>query len=202
MKWMYLLPIGFFVSCAQLSEPVEDEIVKKPSHELAHEVKPMRYLFSNAKNNSLKISLWDQKAWLLDSRGRVLVSTDVSTGIDGRLTEAGEYKVLEKIRGKRSNLYGRYVDDKSGHVVIDKAWEHEGDPPEGTHYEGILMPYWMRLSWDGVGMHVGKFKKRIRSSFGCIRVNEKSQPYFYYKTVLGTSVEIVEESLVAEMQGR
>jgi len=59
------------------------------------------------------------------------------------------------------------------------------------------MPYWMRLTWDGVGMHVGKFKKRTRSSFGCIRVYEKAQLLIFAKTQLGTEIEVVPGSLMS-----
>jgi hypothetical protein len=84
--------------------------------------------------------------------------------------------------------------------VIEKAWEHSGEVPAGCVYEGIAMPYWMRLTWYGVGMHVGKFKKRIRSSFGCIRVYQKAQLLIYQKTRIGTPVEIVSQSLQEQFE--
>jgi len=84
-----------------------------------------------------------------------------------------------KNEGKRSNRYGKYVDKDTKEVVVERAWEHTGPKPKGTVYQGILMPYWMRLTWYGIGMHVGKFDKRVRSSFGCIRVFEEAQPYIY-----------------------
>jgi len=116
--------------------------------------------------------------------------------VPGKETPEGVFSVLERLEEKRSNRYGRIVKKDTREVVIEKSWEHEGPLPEGTEYEGIEMPYWMRLTWDGVGMHVGKFKKRTLSSFGCIRVFEKAQPLIFAKTKKGTKVEVVPESLV------
>ena len=119
-------------------------------------------------------------------------------GVPGKDTPVGVFPVLERIEEKRSNAYGRLVDIESRKIVVEKAWEHKGPLPEGTEYEGIAMPYWMRLTWDGVGMHVGKFNKRTRSSFGCIRVYEKAQPLIFAKTKMGTAVEIVPGSLMSQ----
>ena len=145
------------------------------------------------------VSLKDQRAWLLDGDGEVLVRTDVSTGVPGHDTPVGHFRVLERQEDKRSNKYGRYVDVETGKVVVPKNWLHKGPKPKGTKYQGIEMPYWMRLTWYGVGMHVGKFPKNTRCSFGCIRVYDKSQPLIYAKTQMGTPVEIVRESRKVEM---
>jgi hypothetical protein len=160
--------------------------------------KAAKYRAASAEETMIKISLWDQKAWLLNGAGEAILEADVATGVVGKETPEGVFPVLERMDEKRSNRYGKIVDKKTREVLIEKAWEHEGPLPEGSEYEGIAMPYWMRLTWDGVGMHVGKFKKRTRSSFGCIRVYEKAQPLIYAKTQMGTRVEVVEESLMAK----
>ncbi|MGB0775162.1 MAG: L,D-transpeptidase [Akkermansiaceae bacterium] len=154
---------------------------------------------ADATKTTIQVSLYDQKAWLLDAQGRVLVKTNVSTGVPGHETPQGKFKVLERLESKRSNKYGRYVNKQTRKIVVDKSWLHTGPPPEGTEYEGISMPYWMRLTWYGVGMHVGKFPPRTRCSFGCIRVFKEAQPWIYQKTQLGTEVEIVPHSLIREM---
>lgn len=160
-----------------------------------YKVDTKSYRKTSSEDSTIKISLWDQKVWLLNGEGKAVLEADVATGVPGRETPQGTFEVLERLESKRSNRYGKYVNEISREVVVEKSWEHEGDPPEGTIYEGIAMPYWMRLTWDGVGMHVGKFKKRTRSSFGCIRVYEKAQPMIFEKTQIGTPVEIVLASL-------
>lgn len=160
--------------------------------------KMFKYRATDPGETAIRVSLWDQKAWLLNGKGEAVLEADIATGVVGKETPEGVFPVLERLEEKRSNRYGSIVDKETRKVVIEKSWEHEGPLPEGTEYEGIAMPYWMRLTWDGVGMHVGKFKKRTRSSFGCIRVYEKAQPLIFKKTQLGTKVEVVEESLMGK----
>ncbi len=157
------------------------------------------YRQADVSETSVRISLHDQKAWLLDGMGRTILKTNISTGVTGHETPTGELKVLEKLEKKKSNRYGRYVEEETGKVVVAKSWLHKGSPPEGTVYDGIAMPYWMRLTWWGVGMHVGEFPKHTRCSFGCIRVFRDAQPWIYRKTQVGTPVTVVSRSLVVEM---
>lgn len=158
-----------------------------------------RYQQADASRTSIRVSIHDQKAWLLDGQGRVVLKTDISTGVTGHETPTGEHRVLEMLVDKQSNKYGKYVDGQTGKVIVPKTWLHQGAPPEGTVYEGISMPYWMRLTWQGVGMHVGKFPKRTRCSFGCIRVFRDAQPLIYKKVMVGTPVIVSSESLTVEM---
>lgn len=184
MKFLILLILPLlFVSCGDSTSP-------------SYAKKSAKYKTATPAETSMKVSLWDQKAWLLNGAGEAILETDVATGVPGKDTPVGVFPVLERMEEKRSNRYGRIVDKVTRKVVIQKAWEHKGPLPEGTEYEGIAMPFWMRLTWDGVGMHVGKFPKRTRSSFGCIRVYEKAQPLIFAKTQMGTKVEVVQESLV------
>jgi lipoprotein-anchoring transpeptidase ErfK/SrfK len=144
-----------------------------------------------AEDTSIEISLADQRARVMDREGRVLLETQVSTGVAAHPTPTGTFRVLAKKVDKRSNIYGSYVDGQSGEVVVARAWTHVGPSPPGTLYRGISMPYWMRLNWGGVGMHVGDFSAGHRSSHGCIRVPEHVQPLIYAKALVGTTVEIL-----------
>ena len=160
-----------------------------------YKVRTIHYWLAKADETKVKISLWDQKAWLLNGDGKAILETDVSTGVPGKETPEGIFPVLERIEEKRSNRYGKFVDIETRDVVVERAWEHQGAPPEGSEYEGIAMPYWMRLTWYGIGIHVGKFNKRARASFGCVRVVDEAQEKIYQKTMLGTKVEVVADSL-------
>lgn len=168
------------------------------SKRAGYHLRKSKYRAATPAETTVKISLWDQKAWLLNGAGEAVLEADIATGVPGKETPHGKFPIIERLEDKRSNLYGRYVNSASRKVVIAKSWDHKGPTPLGTEYEGISMPYWMRLTWDGVGMHVGTFNKRTRSSFGCIRVYEKAQPLIYAKTRLGTEVEIVPGSLMAK----
>lgn len=138
---------------------------------------------------SIEVSLQEQKLVLRDGAGEIALETDCSTGIAGRETPTGTFGIKEMIVDKRSNKYGRYVSIETGEVVVEKAWE-VSKKPAGTKYRGIAMPYWMRLTWHGVGIHVGKFQRGQRSSFGCIRMPEGVQPLVYTKAKRGMLVTI------------
>jgi hypothetical protein len=186
VKLVLLVLTGvLFVSCS-------------PQTASSYRFRPLGYYATAPEQTKIVVSLWDQKAWLLGKEGRVILETDVSTGVPGFETPEGVFPVLEHLRAKRSNRYGKYVAIESREVVIEKSWEHKGPAPPGTEYEGILMPHWMRLTWDGVGMHEGKFRKRYRASFGCIRVHPKAQERIFNKTMVGTEVKVVAESLIEQ----
>jgi len=188
---IFSLPIlALLTSCGGLG-------VKDPGA-TGYKVKRLQYWLAEAEETTVKVSLWDQKAWLLNGSGKAILETDISTGVPGKETPEGVFPVLERVEEKRSNRYGKYVNKETRAVVVEKAWEHQGAPPAGTEYEGISMPYWMRLTWYGIGMHVGKFNKRARASFGCVRVVDEAQEKIFRKTKLGTEVEIVAGSLLSQ----
>ena len=56
------------------------------------------------------------------------------------------------------------------------------------------MPNWMRLTYDGVGMHTGKVKAGKRLSHGCIRLPHQVACLLFDEVVkIGTPVIIMED---------
>jgi len=147
------------------------------------------YQSLNKGQGHIEISLSNQELVLRDQLGRVALKSDCSTGIDGKETPTGIFLIKEMLVDKRSNLYGRYVSKSTGEIVVERSWEVNGPPP-GTRYRGIEMPYWMRLTSDGVGIHTGDFPRGYRSSFGCIRMPAELQPKLFEKCSSGMKVEI------------
>ena len=142
----------------------------------------------------IDISLANRTAQLLRRDGVLLAEMDISPGVPGHLTPAGTFPIREKLAAKRSNLYGQYVRPETGEVIVARAWEHPGPPPPGTVYQGILMPWWLRLTDDGVGMHEGKFPRSMASSHGCIRCPEEPQHLVWQLSQKGTPVTIHEST--------
>lgn len=178
------------LSCLLLSQC--DGLRRQPGAEAprpSYRIYPERYEALRPADAHLRIDLAAQKATLLNRDGEAVIVTDVSTGKPGHETPAGRFRILEKLETKRSNLYGRYLDAITGQE-LGQSWTFES-PPKGSIYEGFEMPYWMRLTHDGVGMHVGFVVPRSAVSFGCIRVPERVQPMIYGKCRVGTRVEIV-----------
>lgn len=136
------------------------------------------------------ISLTKSTAQLLTSDNTLLAEMDISPGMKGSATPLGTFRISEKMPLKRSNRYGQFVRPDTREVVVAKHWEHKGPKPPGTVYQGIAMPWWMRLTDYGVGMHVGGFVRGQPSSKGCIRAPEEGQRFFYQHCRIGTPVRI------------
>ncbi len=136
---------------------------------------------------SIVISLSKQTASFYKGNKLVGVSA-ISSGRDGFETPPGRYKILEKKIEYRSNLYGNYV-DANGEVVVKNVSVKTDPMPPGTRFEGAPMPYWMRLSSGGVGMHQG-FLPGVPDSHGCIRMPEKMAKIYNQTVSIGTPVTI------------
>ncbi len=137
---------------------------------------------------SINIVLADQRLTLLDREGSTVIETDCSTGMVGKETPQGHFHILGKIQDKRSNRYGSYVSESTREIVEPRSWLVARPP--GTRFLGTSMPYWMRVTWAGVGIHVGGFQRGQRTSMGCIRMPEGVQPLLFEKSAVGMRVRI------------
>jgi len=181
-------------SCSSLQVSSIPKAPVKPTH-LTHPpqftVNEEVYAALKPSQSRIEIFRGTQKFYLKDHQGRVAIETDCSTGVEGKESPLGNFTIKERIASKRSNLYGKYVDKQTGEIVVERSWEVD-KAPSGTRFLGTAMPYWMRLTWSGVGIHVGKFPRGYRSSFGCIRMPEEIQPRIFEKCRTGTPVKIFE----------
>jgi hypothetical protein len=137
---------------------------------------------------SIHISLPDQIAEF-QRADRVIGWCYVATGKEGHGTSAGSYKITEKIEDKYSNRYG-WIEDEFGNVVDNDA--QPGDKvPEGMVYVPAPMPFWMRLTSYGIGMHGGFIPEPGKpASHGCIRLPKEFVPVLFDSVVIGTPVTI------------
>lgn len=142
---------------------------------------------TNASNSSLKIDLKTQRGLLMKD-GEVVLDYPISSGTRTHPTPPGNYKILEKIVDKSSNKYGRMY-DAEGNLISGDANAFTDTVPEGGKFVGAPMRYWMRLTWDGVGHHVGPVP-RYPASHSCVRGPSKTMPTVFSKVDLGTSVVI------------
>lgn len=142
-------------------------------------------------NSSVKISLADQRGYLLLDDEHVALDFPVATGRRNYRTPTGNYKVLDKKVDYASNLYGRYVDIESGKTVDSDADSRKPTPP-GAKFVGAKMPNWMRLTNSGVGLHIG-YVPGYPASHGCIRVVRSAMEKLYPMCKVGTPVQVVEK---------
>jgi len=136
----------------------------------------------------VRINLKEQRAFF--TRGdRPIGWTYVATGKEGHGTPAGNYKITEKIVDKYSNRYG-WIEDEFGNVVDGDA--SPGDRvPAGCRYVPAPMPYWMRLTSYGIGMHAGNIPQPGEpASHGCIRLPKTFAPILFDAVQVGTPVRI------------
>ncbi|EGV28684.1 ErfK/YbiS/YcfS/YnhG family protein [Thiorhodococcus drewsii AZ1] len=131
----------------------------------------------------------EQKATFYSGNDEVGWST-VATGVSKHPTPTGNFEVIEKVENKRSNLYGKVYG--SGGKVIRSNVKVGRDPiPSGARFEGAKMPYFMRLTNDGVGLHAGPIPRPGRAaSHGCIRMPSKLAPVLFAHVPNGTPVTI------------
>jgi L,D-transpeptidase catalytic domain len=192
---LMLFPIAFLQSCgtSDSRQPVRTERVLYQWHD---DGGPGRI--------AMTISLTDQIADF-ERGGRHVGWCFVATGKEGHGTPAGSYKITEKIEDKYSNKYG-WIEDEFGTVVDNDA--KVGDRvPEGCTYVPAPMPYWMRLTSSGIGMHGGLIPEPGKpASHGCIRLPKQFVPLLYDAVEIGTPVAITRskrkyfQDVPAEMQ--
>ncbi len=142
------------------------------------------------ENVSLEISLSGQRGFLL-VHGAIAMDFPVATGRKSHPTPAGEYKIRAKEKNHSSNLYGKIV-DATGAVVVSDADTRSDAVPEGASFVGASMPYWMRLTDTGVGLHVGHVPGGRAASHGCIRLKRSVAVELFKLVKIGTPVIIAE----------
>ena len=138
----------------------------------------------------LRIDLSEQTAYFY--RGDVKVGQSrVATGRAGHSTPTGSFRISEKVAGKRSTLYGR-IYDANGNLKVADADTRIHSVPKGGKFVGCSMPYWMRLTGSGIGMHVGPIPNPgSPASHGCVRMPREMARTLFGKAPVGTRVTIV-----------
>jgi len=146
---------------------------------------------STPENTVLYVSTADQRAYLL-VRGAIAMDFPVATGKKTHPTPAGSYTILSKEKDYHSNLYGRIYDELGKVSVLDADVRTDPVPPGGK-FVGAAMPYWMRLTNSGVGLHVG-YIPGVAASHGCVRMPSKTAPEIFQIMPVGGKVVIASEA--------
>jgi len=135
---------------------------------------------------------------LSQQRGRLYVGNQVaadwpvSTGIQGRETPTGKFRVTQKKEQYASNRYGKMY-NAEGKCIDSDADAFKDPVPEGGKFVGSPMPNWQRLTSDGVGMHTGKVRAGQRLSHGCIRTPHSMAVKLFAITKVGTRVTVCDK---------
>jgi lipoprotein-anchoring transpeptidase ErfK/SrfK len=140
-------------------------------------------------NVRVRVSLPKQRAYLMVG-DEIAADSPISSGKSGHGTPRGNFSVMEKDPDHRSSLYGDFV-DSSGRTVRAGISAKIDSAPSGTHYVGAPMRWFMRLTGEGVGMHVG-ILPGYPASHGCIRMSPDGAKLFYDNVKVGTPVTVGE----------
>ena len=139
---------------------------------------------------AVTISLSDQIAEF-ERGGREIGWCYVATGKEGHGTAPGSYRITEKLVDKVSGSFG-WIEDELGNVVNGDATPKDR-VPKGMVYVPAPMPYWMRLTAQGVGMHGGLIPDPGKpASHGCIRMPKDFAPVLFEAVEVGTPVTITQ----------
>ena len=165
--------------------------MKKPN-DLIHKQEPMKVnqkLLGQAtpENTHIVVSIPKQRAYLMVGE-EIVADAPVSSGKRGHESPRGHMRVLEKDPNHHSSLYGDFV-DHSGRVVRAGVSARADSAPSGTHFAGAAMKWFLRLTEDGVGMHIG-ILPGYPASHGCIRESVDGAKFFYDHAKVGTPVDV------------
>jgi len=141
------------------------------------------------KNVSILISLMRQRIYLKVGE-EIAIDAPLSSGKVAGMTPKGQFTILEKDADHRSSVYGNFV-DANGEVVRAGVSLKIDSAPSGTTYVGAPMKWFMRLTWQGVGMHAG-ILPGYPASHGCIRLPEETARIIYNCVRIGTRVIVAE----------
>jgi lipoprotein-anchoring transpeptidase ErfK/SrfK len=165
--------------------------MKKPS-ELIQKQAPMKVNQNVLKqatpdNTHIVVSIPKQRAYLMVGE-EIAADAPVSSGKRGHETPRGHFTVMEKDPNHHSSLYGDFV-DRSGRVVRAGVSAHIDSAPSGTHFAGAAMKWFLRLTGEGVGMHIG-ILPGYPASHGCVRESVEGAKLFYDHAKVGTPVDV------------
>jgi lipoprotein-anchoring transpeptidase ErfK/SrfK len=165
--------------------------LNQPMRKAADLIKPQAPISTNASvlqmitpdTAHVLVSISKQRAYLM-AGDQIAIDSPISSGKRGHTTPNGSFTVLEKDKDHHSSIYGDYKDSK-GRTVRGGISAHIDSAPSGTHFVGASMKWFMRLTGEGVGMHVG-ILPGYPASHGCIRMPEPAAALFYSHVKVGT----------------
>ncbi|CAN5215072.1 hypothetical protein BH20VER2_BH20VER2_05970 [soil metagenome] len=175
------------------TKPAPNQPMRKAS-ELIRRPEPISvnqgvYERLTSESARVTVSLSKQRAFLFNG-DELAIDTPISSGKRAGMTPTGNFKIMQKNKDHRSNIYGDFVDAK-GRTVRGGVSVRIDSAPSGTRFLGAPMKFFMRLTGDGVGMHVG-ILPGYPASHGCVRMPPQAAEMFFNRVKLGTPVQVVQ----------
>ncbi len=180
------------------SSPVPKKVQKKASELIKRQEPPKvipRVLEQATPDNvSIIISLSKQRAYFKVGE-EIGIDTPISSGKRAGMTPKGTFTIVERDADHRSNLYGNFVNPRTGKVVRAGVSTRIDSAPSGTVYSGAPMNWFMRFGDSSghraEGMHTG-ILPGYPASHGCVRLPDDIAKMIYQRVKIGTRVTITD----------
>ena len=195
MKRLRLLQLSIIATAIALVGLAQAQLfgpkMKKPNEMISRQapLKVNQKLLAQATqdNTHIVVSIPKQRAYLMIGND-IVADGPISSGKRGHETPQGHFNVMEKDPNHHSSLYGDFV-DSSGRIVRAGVSAHIDSAPSGTHFAGAAMRWFLRLTGEGVGMHIG-ILPGYPASHGCVRESVDGAKLFYDHAKVGTPVDV------------
>lgn len=133
----------------------------------------------------IRINRSQQKAYFYKG-GELVGVSRISSGREDKGTPAGTYRITDKSKNHRSNLYGVFK-NAAGETIDNNVDVREKPvPPPGAHFVAAPMPNFMRFN-GAVGLHTG-YLPGYPASAGCVRMPHHMAEKFFEHAPVGTPV--------------
>jgi len=190
MKLLLLLPlaaISLLTSCGTLSS--HESFVKRADYKQTYETYTNEAALKSIDKSKTQIAVnVATQRMIVSQNDTVLLDTPCTTGRAGKRTPIGTFKLHDKTANKRSNVYGTLY--KRGKRVCGG---HRYERCRGVSYDryvGAPLPYWQRLTGNGIGLHASGSVKRYPASGGCIRLQPAYAKQIFGMTKKGTPITV------------
>ncbi|MGV3482467.1 MAG: L,D-transpeptidase family protein [Sphingobium sp.] len=163
---LWLALVGLFCAASVTHAQSAHEEVRL--HRAVATLQPGEFLWSAPAESdaplTIGISIALQRIYVY--RGDTLIGVSaISTGKPGKETPLGDFRILQKAKWHRSNLYSN-----------------------------APMPFMQRLTWDGIALHAG-WNPGYPASHGCIRLPFAFARALFDMTALGSMVSVTDYPL-------
>lgn len=117
-------------------------------------------------------------------KGTSIVGTSpISSGMPGRSTPKGSYRVAEKDFVRYSGTFGVARNKKTHEIVMPDFNTKVDSMPKDCYYEPARMAYCLRF-YNGYCFHQGEVTGKP-ISHGCVRITAEMAPLFYKEAKVG-----------------
>lgn len=193
MKLLLLLPlaiISLLTSCGTSvsGNSSHEKFVKRTDYKQTYDTYKNEDALKtvDTSKTKLRVNIATQRM-IVSQDDTVLLDTPCTTGRAGKRTPTGTFKLHDKQADKRSNVYGTIY--RNGKRVCG-GHRYERCPGVSGKFVGSSLPYWQRLTGDGIGLHSSGSVKRYPASGGCIRVQPAYAKQIFGMTRKGTPITV------------